>query len=126
MWTGYAAYPNTYLRADEQATLNQSAFFRAQGPSPVLASCNNLLASRATTPAGPFHLVPNPARDAVRLLLPASAPKRPLTLLDALGRPVRHYPAPAGPETLLDLRGLPAGIYVLRGGTFSQRLHVLE
>jgi hypothetical protein len=39
---------------------------------------------------------------------------------------VRHYPAPAGRETLLDLRGLPAGIYVLRGGTFSQRLQVLD
>jgi hypothetical protein len=126
MWAGYVAYPNTYLRADEKATLNQSAFFRAQGPSPAPALCNNLLASQAATPAGQFNLVPNPALAAVRLLLPASAPKLPLTLLDALGRQVRHYPAPAGRETLLDLRGLPAGIYVLRGGTFSQRLQVLD
>ena len=70
------------------------------------------------------YLRANPARNTAILRLPAGAKRRPLLLLDALGREVRRYPAPTGTEATLDLRGLPAGVYVLRSGTGSQRLAI--
>ena len=72
----------------------------------------------------PAQLFPNPARRTATLRLPAGTPAAPLTLLDALGRAVRRYPAPAGPETALDLGGLPAGLYLLRGAGPARRLAV--
>ena len=85
---------------------------------------NAPLASTAATRAAPAALFPNPAHGAATLRLPATAPRLPLTLADALGRVVRRYPAPAGPDAVLDLRGLPAGTYVVRCGLLSQRLVV--
>jgi hypothetical protein len=85
-------------------------------------------AALAATPAAPataFTLAPNPAHERTTLHLPAGAPSQPLTLLDALGREVRHYAAPTTTQPTLDLHGLPAGVYVLRYGPASQRL-VLE
>ena len=80
-------------------------------------------ATRAAATAA-LRLYPNPAYDyAMVQLLPGSA-KMPLVLLDALGREVRRYPAPAGAEATLDLRGLPAGLYVVRAGSGSVRLVV--
>ncbi|MBH8557790.1 T9SS type A sorting domain-containing protein [Hymenobacter negativus] len=74
------------------------------------------------TPAA--QLYPNPAHGTATLRLPAGAPRQPLTLTDALGRPVRRYPAPTSAEAELDLRGLPAGTYVVRCGQLSQCLVV--
>ncbi|MBH8557792.1 T9SS type A sorting domain-containing protein [Hymenobacter negativus] len=81
----------------------------------------------ATTPTDArvaATLYPNPAHGTATLRLPAGAPRQPLTLTDALGRPVRRYPAPTSAEAELDLRGLPAGTYVVRCGQLSQRLVV--
>ena len=81
----------------------------------------------ATAPSSPntqTTVYPNPAHTTVTLRLPPNPPRRPLTLTDAQGRTVRHYPAPAGPEATLDVRGLPAGVYVLRCGKLAQRLVV--
>lgn len=67
-------------------------------------------ATRAGSPTPPaaLHGYPNPAapQTAVRLSRPVAG-----TLLDALGRPVRHLPTPTDH---LDVRGLPAGLYLLR------------
>ncbi|MBF9224277.1 T9SS type A sorting domain-containing protein [Hymenobacter ruricola] len=82
------------------------------------------LAARAAAPTGFAALFPNPAHGTATLRLPASTPRQGITLTDALGRPVRQYPAPATPEAELDLRGLPAGVYVVRCGQLSQRLVV--
>lgn len=83
------------------------------------------LAAAAAAPAPLAELFPNPTHGAATLRLPAGAIGQPLTLLDALGRAVRRYPAPAAPETTLDLRSLPAGLYALRGaGAGGQRLVV--
>ncbi len=82
------------------------------------------LATAAAPSVAPAVLFPNPAHGAATLRLPPGAPRRPLTLSDALGRVVRRYPAPAGAEAVLDLRGLPAGAYVVRCGQVSQRLVV--
>ncbi|MDQ2769260.1 MAG: T9SS type A sorting domain-containing protein, partial [Bacteroidota bacterium] len=82
------------------------------------------LATAAAQKAAPAALFPNPAYGTATLRLPASAPRQPLTLTDALGRVVRRYPAPAGPEAELDLRGLPAGTYVVQCGALTQRLVV--
>ncbi|MDO7847140.1 T9SS type A sorting domain-containing protein [Hymenobacter sp. M29] len=83
-----------------------------------------LTATTAAIPREPAQLFPNPAHHAATLRLPAGTAPAPLTLTDALGRPVRRYLAPAGPETALDLRGLPAGLYLLRGAGPAQRLAV--
>jgi hypothetical protein len=82
------------------------------------------LATTAAKAAPAAQLYPNPAHGAATLRLPAGAPRQPLTLSDALGRTVRRYPAPAASDAELDLRGLPAGTYVVRCGTYSQRLVV--
>ena len=78
-------------------------------------------ASRAPVPA---QLFPSPAHGTATLRLPAGTALTPFTLTDALGRAVRHYPAPAGSEAVLDLQGLPAGLYLLRGTGPAQRLLV--
>ena len=83
-----------------------------------------LTATTVTGPREPATLFPNPARRTATLRLPAGAVPTPLALTDALGRAVRHYPAPAGPDAVLDLRGLPAGLYLLRGAGPAQRLVV--
>ena len=66
---------------------------------------------------------PNPAHDAVRVLLLGPAATAPLEVYDALGRLVLSQPAlVVGTETLLPLTGLPTGVYVLRCGQLAQRL----
>ena len=93
------------------------AYFGIYDPSAPLA---------ATSPAtsAPAALFPNPAHGTATLRLPPGAPTQPLTLRDALGRVVRQYPAPAGRDVELDLRGLTAGVYLVRCGSFTQRLLV--
>nr|WP_262906092.1 T9SS type A sorting domain-containing protein [Hymenobacter terricola] len=83
-----------------------------------------LTAKAAGRALAPATLYPNPARHTATLRLPAGTVPAPLTLTDALGRAVCHYPAPAGPEAALDLLGLPAGLYLLRGAGPAQRLLV--
>ncbi|GAB3869272.1 hypothetical protein GCM10028824_15940 [Hymenobacter segetis] len=85
---------------------------------------NALLATKAATATPAAQLFPNPAHGTATLRLPAGAARQPLLLIDALGRAVRRYPAPAASDVELDLRGLPAGTYVVRCGQFSQRLVV--
>ena len=73
-----------------------------------------------------FTLAPNPAATLTRLTL-ATSPTAPLpvTVLDALGRPVRRATLEAGQtEIALDVRGLPAGLYVVRAGQQTGRLVV--
>ena len=70
-------------------------------------------------------LVPSPARSRTTLALLPSELTRSLSLLDALGRPVRTYPLPAhATEATLDLTGLAPGLYVVRCGAASGRLMV--
>ncbi|SFQ50304.1 T9SS type A sorting domain-containing protein [Hymenobacter arizonensis] len=85
---------------------------------------NAPLATKATAAMPAAQLFPNPAHGTATLRLPASTPRLPLTLTDALGRTVRCYPAPAGPDAALDLRGVPAGVYVVGCGQLTQRLVV--
>lgn len=68
-------------------------------------------ARRART--GGFECYPNPAHDQLHLRLNGPAQPRALTLLNALGQPVRHWP-PAAVAAPLSVRGLPAGVYLLR------------
>lgn len=72
----------------------------------------------------PAQLFPNPAHGTATLRLPVGTAPAPLMLTDALGRAMRHYPAPASNEAVLDLSGLPAGLYLLRGVGPAQRLVV--
>ena len=83
-----------------------------------------LTATAAAGPRAPAALFPNPARHTATLRLPAGAAPAPLVLMDAQGRVVRRYPAPASPEAVLDLKGLPAGLYLLLGAGPTQRLEV--
>ena len=83
-------------------------------------------AAPAAALAGAAALYPNPAHGTTTIRLAAGAEKQPLSLLDAVGRELRHYPAPAASatEATLDLTGLPAGFYILRGSGSSQKLQV--
>ena len=77
-----------------------------------------------------FTLAPNPAHGTASVQLPAvpGAATATLTLLDALGRPVRARPATPGTRTDFDLGGLAPGLYALRvaagSATATQRLVV--
>ena len=89
-----------------------------------------LLAAAAPAGALRFQVLPNPARQAATVLLPAGTGLASLTIYDALGR-VAHtvsLPPAASQRHELSLAGLPAGVYVvqLRAGatTGTQRLLV--
>ena len=62
---------------------------------------------------------PNPARGTTKV--ENAAPQEPLTLCDALGRPVRRF---ADGAASLDLSGLQAGLYWLRTATRQVRVAV--
>lgn len=102
----------------------------ATGTVATLATLTDatLLATAAPAAAlvGAAVLYPNPAHGTTTIRLAAGAEKQPLSLLDAVGREMRRYPAPAASatEATLDLTGLPAGLYVLRGSGSSQKLQV--
>ena len=83
-----------------------------------------LTTTTAARPLPPAQLYPNPARRTATLRLPSGTVPSPLVLTDALGRAVRHYPAPAGGEVALDLLGLPAGLYLLHGAGPARHLAV--
>ncbi|MDO7876973.1 T9SS type A sorting domain-containing protein [Hymenobacter sp. ASUV-10] len=90
-----------------------------------LASLTDPTLTATTSPRTALaQLYPNPAHSTTALRLPAGLAPTPLTLCDAQGRAVRRYPAPATLETTLDLHGLPVGLYILQGGSFSQRLAI--
>ncbi|TDN35868.1 hypothetical protein A8B98_11920 [Hymenobacter sp. UV11] len=68
---------------------------------------------------------PNPATQAVHVQLLGPAAEAPLEVIDALGRLLRTQAAPTnGEEALLPLTGLPSGLYIVRCGKLSQRLHI--
>ena len=100
----------------------------AANTSPIafLGSLTDATATSSVAARAGYGLYPNPARGVATLRRPAGAAPTALHLTDALGRTVRHYPAPAAgtPEMALDLRDLPAGLYGLRGAAFSLRLQV--
>ncbi|MFD2720829.1 hypothetical protein ACFST9_19060 [Hymenobacter monticola] len=104
--------------------------FTATGDGSKVMACfgiydpNAPLAIKAAQAAPAAQLFPNPAHGTATLRLPIGAPRLPLTLLDAQGRTVRRYPAPATAEAALDLRGLPTGAYLVRCGEYAQRLVV--
>jgi hypothetical protein len=113
---------NVYIGGDFAATGDGS---KAMVNFAVYDPSAPLLGTKSSAHAAPAaQLFPNPAHGTATLRLPATAPRQPLTLTDALGRTVRRYPAPASVEAELDLRGLPAGTYVVRCGEYSQRLVV--
>jgi len=98
----------------------------------VLAQLNDgaPLTSRPAADQPTVTCFPNPAhgRATVRLSAAAAVPQ-PLTVLDALGRPVRRTVLPAhSTELALDLTGLAPGVYALRlereGQPMMQRLVV--
>ncbi|WP_324670716.1 T9SS type A sorting domain-containing protein [Hymenobacter sp. GOD-10R] len=118
MWLGYIPYPATYLRASEQATLNQSPFFTAQSPATGPTSCNILLATHSSNSLVGLSLSPNPAHASVTVQLPAlvGATQVTLTLIDALGRTVSTYTralSAGGLRQELALSGLTQGVYVV-------------
>ena len=81
-----------------------------------VASLTDLtLATRSAALQAGLMLYPNPARATATVRVPAGAgPTVALTLLDALGRPVRTRAATAGTDIALDLTGLAPGVYALR------------
>ncbi|MDO7875283.1 T9SS type A sorting domain-containing protein [Hymenobacter sp. ASUV-10] len=81
----------------------------------------------ATTPRQlpDFALAPNPSSGATPVRTTGLAGAAPVTVLDALGRPVLHTTADAaGTATLRLPAGLAPGLYLVRSGGRSQRLLV--
>jgi hypothetical protein len=89
-----------------------------------LGDATTITATAASQASALGVLYPNPAHQTATLRRPAGSTPTSLTLLDAQGRSVRRYSAPAAAEVALDLRGLPAGLYLLRGAGLLQRLLV--
>ncbi|MBC7447542.1 MAG: T9SS type A sorting domain-containing protein, partial [Hymenobacteraceae bacterium] len=71
-----------------------------------------LSADEATTGRG-FDVFPNPAH-ATLTLRRATAEGATATLVDVLGRPVRHWPLTAAAQQSVSLIGVPAGAYAVR------------
>jgi hypothetical protein len=101
-------------------------------PNPVafvatLTDATGLATATAAAGLPAFGLFPNPAHGTAIVQLPAGLGPATLTVLDALGRPLRTQAAP-GPRATLDLSGLPAGLYAVcvaaGGATATQRLMV--
>ena len=88
------------------------------------------LATAAAAGLGRFGLFPNPAHGRVAVQVPAGpgGVAATLTVLDALGRPVRVQTAALNARAEVDLTGLPAGLYAVRvqagGRAATQRLVV--
>jgi len=85
------------------------------------------LGTAAAMAPGAVACVPNPAHGRATVQLPAGTPTATLTVLDALGRPVRTQTA-TGTRAELDLTGLAPGFYAVRvqagAATATQRLVV--
>ncbi|MFD2721202.1 T9SS type A sorting domain-containing protein [Hymenobacter monticola] len=87
-----------------------------------------LTATTAVLRPESIGLFPNPAHGRATVQLPAGAGPAALTVLDALGRPVRTQIATAS-KADLDLTGLAPGLYAVRvqaGGTTATRRLVVE
>jgi uncharacterized delta-60 repeat protein len=100
----------------------------SQGVARVLAS-NVLAVAAPTATAARLVAWPVPAHGQLHVAPDLAAQPQSLTLLDALGRPVRQQPwAGAAAEATLTVAGLPAGVYVLRvqyaAGTAARRVVV--
>jgi hypothetical protein len=86
-------------------------------------SAGPLATHTATAPT--LALYPNPARTTAALTLAPAATARPVLILDALGREVRHTVLASQTATAtLDVAGLPAGVYAIRCGAATTRLVV--
>lgn len=110
--------PNVYVSGGFRGTATFGSYTLTTTASPqagYLASLLDatLLAAVPASPAVPLTAFPNPAHGTLAVQLPAPLLAR-CTLLDALGRPVRHYPAASGSRQQLDVSGLAPGLYTLR------------
>jgi len=82
---------------------------------PIVSMSRPTTVDAESTPISRLTLYPNPARDAVRIALPASASGSRLVMHDLLGRTVLEADVPAFTEGfLLDARNLAAGTYLIR------------
>jgi hypothetical protein len=125
--SGASVYAAGYFQSPA-ASFGPVVLPNPNGTSPLgfLATLTDrtLTATAAGRAAAPAQISPNPARRTSTLHGLSGGVAAPLTLTDALGRAVRHYPAPAGGEAVLDLQGVPAGLYLLRGAGAPLRLVV--
>ncbi|RZK57643.1 MAG: T9SS type A sorting domain-containing protein [Hymenobacter sp.] len=107
-------------------TITNAALYSENAYLAVLAP--GVLATSAGSAAAAGLSYPNPAHGTATVRVPASTSPATLTLLDAVGRVVRTYPAPAGADVAFDLAGLAPGVYALRvqagNATATQQLVV--
>ena len=122
---GFATPPATFGSLALSGVAGTSTGFLASLTDPTLTA--------TTPPLQPesIGLSPNPAhgRATIQLPLIPGAATATLTLLDALGRPLRTLAVPTNAKAELDLAGLPAGIYavlVQAGGSTATRRLVVE
>ncbi|RZL09502.1 MAG: T9SS type A sorting domain-containing protein [Hymenobacter sp.] len=97
---------------------------------PFLAAITDVaLPARSSALLVDLSLYPNPAHATATVRVPAGNIPATLTLLDALGRPVRTQAAAPGTDCPLGLAGLAPGVYALRvqaGEALAVRQLVVE
>lgn len=105
-------------------TLTSTATTASTG-TPFVAYMANVVTATRAEQAAPLSFYPNPAPSATSLKLPALPAGTQLTLIDGLGRVLRHEAA----EATLPLAGLVPGLYVVQataptGERWASRLTV--
>ena len=130
--TGLAPGHTYYVQVLSSCGTSTTVVYTSSG-SIAFGFRGTALGARAGLGAGTLEVFPNPAHQTVNLLLPAvaGAPSASVTLLNALGQPVRTSAVVLTNTTTsaqLDLTGLVPGLYTVRvaaaGQSASQRLAV--
>lgn len=131
--TGLVPGQTYYIQVISQCGTSASTVYTGGGSITYTFRSVGALGSRSALGAGTLELYPNPAHQAVSLLLPAvpGATSAQISLLNALGQPLRTKQlvlTGAATQTQLDLAGVVPGLYTVRvavGGQYvSQRLAV--
>ena len=130
--SGTSIYVGSWLRS-RIASFGNLAITNPTASIGCLASISDpTLTATTTAPAltaVSIALSPNPAHGRATIQLPALPGPATLTILDALGRPVRTQTAATNTKADLDLTGLAPGLYAVRvaaGGSSATQKLVVE
>lgn len=131
--TGLVPGQTYYVQVVSQCGVGTSVVYTNSSSVPYVFRSAGTLSARNVLGTGTFDAYPSPAHEVLNLLLPAlpGVSTAQITLLNALGQPVKTYQRPlssGGTEAQLDLQGVRSGLYTLwvvaGAHTASQRVVV--